>query len=489
MRREAPGPGVATAALLTLLLLLGVVAPLQSASAYDFRLSSLGPRHVVRGYPHYSQLSLELREGSRDYAHVSVAGLPPGTTHDFPDARLHCCGVANGVARLWTPHGSQRLLLQTTPGTPDGTYTVRVTVTSRSLTREVSFPLVVHPAPLSPVRRDVISSPPIPELTRWESQMVNSYSRRCDGTHFPRMGLGWEGDDWYYDGARVRYQIALYTGDRRWRDCGDALNAWYRRQVLVRGLTGWRVFPHGLRMHYERTREAESLDALRATINKTSYGGSGGGVSPALIRETAYMIQSYVNNERAGEPPLLIPSAGPHERFAALDRSVAYGIGHLDQYVDGPDTRAGAAYHQPFMAGLMMEALIEYYEFRRAAGDADPRIPWVVERTANWLWSTAWIPSAEAFYYDSKEKAPAPDLNLLIAPAFAWLWQLTGDPRHQERGDAVFAGGVRHASLHGPKHFNQNYRWSFDYVRWRSPAAASGHAPGSTRVELRGFPS
>jgi hypothetical protein len=32
----------------------------------------------------------------------------------------------------------------------------------------------------------------------------------------------------------------------------------------------------------------------------------------------------------------------------------------------------------------------------------------------------------------------------------------------------VFAGGVKGAYLAGAKQYNQNYMWSFDYVRWRS---------------------
>ena len=83
------------------------------------------------------------------------------------------------------------------------------------------------------------------------------------------------------------------------------------------------------------------------------------------------------------------------------------------------------------------------------------------------------MPDAEAFWYDSTDAtAAAPDLNLLIAPAYAWLYRQTGDPAYRDRGDQIFAGGVKLAWL-GAKQFNQNYRWSFDYVRWRSGSPAS----------------
>jgi hypothetical protein len=70
-----------------------------------------------------------------------------------------------------------------------------------------------------------------------------------------------------------------------------------------------------------------------------------------------------------------------------------------------------------------------------------------------------------------------PELNLSIAPAYAWLWQLTGAPRHLERGDAIFAGGVRRAWIGAGKAFSQSYRWSFDFVKWRSRPAGSLQPP------------
>jgi hypothetical protein len=438
----------------------------QRAHAYDFTVTRLGSHHVVQGYPHYSALVLKLVEGPRDYAHASVEGLPPGVTLDFPDARLQCCGMTNGVARLYTPNGLQRLLLQTSPTTPAGLYRVLVRVTSKSVERTVSFDLRVHPVPVL-ARQPIAGAPEIPERAAWELHMRDGYRARCVLQQFPRMGLGNEAEDWYYDGARVRYQIAAYTGEQRWIECGDAINEWYRTQVLAHGLTGWRVFPHGLRMHFARTREPASLAALRATITKSAFGTSGGGVDAELIRETAYMIQAYMQNERAGEPRFVLHGNNERETLSGLERSVAYGIGHLEQYMDNAGSGEAPTYHQPFMAGLMMEALIEYDEFMREMSRPDPRIPWVVARTADWLWATAWSDPAQAFYYDNKAKQPTPDLNLMIAPAYAWLWRMTGDPKHQARGDAVFAGGVRRAWLGDGKHFNQNYRWSFDFVRWR----------------------
>ena len=116
------------------------------------------------------------------------------------------------------------------------------------------------------------------------------------------------------------------------------------------------------------------------------------------------------------------------------------------------------------MVGLTLEALINYYE-----KTGDVRIPTRIRLAADELWNSAWVPISSSFYYDSSDKSvAAPDLSLLIAPAYAWLWQKTGVGDYLQHGDQVFAGGVLYANFWSGKQFSQNYRWSFDYVKWRS---------------------
>jgi len=102
------------------------------------------------------------------------------------------------------------------------------------------------------------------------------------------------------------------------------------------------------------------------------------------------------------------------------------------------------------------------------------------------LWDNAWVVADQSFWYENWVSDPsipfpaqrgAPDLNLVIAPAFAWVYQQTGDLTYRDRGDAVFAGGVLNAYLAGGKQFDQNYSWSFDYVKWRGAAAAPPPPP------------
>ena len=97
---------------------------------------------------------------------------------------------------------------------------------------------------------------------------------------------------------------------------------------------------------------------------------------------------------------------------------------------------------------------------------------------ADWLWTNAWLRLDRGMFYDALNGGTdpgqgAPDLNLLIAPMYAFLYRQTGEAKYREQGDALFAAGVDGSWLDGAKQFNQSYWWSFDYVKWRSAGAVS----------------
>ncbi len=101
---------------------------------------------------------------------------------------------------------------------------------------------------------------------------------------------------------------------------------------------------------------------------------------------------------------------------------------------------------------------------------------------ADWLWANAWHPAERAMFYDALNGGTgpgtgAPDLNLLIAPMYAFLYAQTGEVKYRDQGDAIFAGGVDLAWLAGAKQFNQSYMWSFDYVKWRSGTPSTPPPP------------
>jgi hypothetical protein len=304
-----------------------------------------------------------------------------------------------------------------------------------------------------------VSAPPGAEgdvRTQWEAQMVHYGKIHCDalskreGTFDEKLAAT------YYDAQAVFYRIADYTGDSAWLRCAERAEEIYRDRYLIPNngsVPGYWNFSEGLAKSYLRTGDERSREAvflLRDFAAFSSREEIAPHDAPSLSREIAYALETHLNGEDLG--------GGSNPR---RDLLVQRSLDALDAWGEREPV-------YPFMVGLTAEALIRYDE-----RIGDPRILPALTRAGDWLWERAWVPDSRAFVYvtapdsEGNQRTPAPDLNLLIAPLYAWLSNKTGEAHFTARGDAIFAGGVRSAFLGNPKQFNQNYRWSFDYVRWR----------------------
>jgi hypothetical protein len=344
----------------------------------------------------------------------------------------------------------------------------------------LSFGLPPVPRPAqtpTPPSRGEERAVPIPELARWKTQMVSYGQKACLqyaslATDDERLGAT------YYDAIRVYEQIADYTGNAVWDDCASKAKAIYRGYVLRNNgsVPGYWNFTTGFRMDWERNSDALSKQAAILLSQHAAYCADTAPLDWSAgtnrSREVAYCIMSYLDAEDLGAP-----------RRPRLTSLTDQALGHLDQWFVSKTSRlpdpfplvpqaAGQYYVQPFMVGLTMQALIRHWEVTH-----DPRVPPAVRKALDWLWARAWVATDRAFWYENwapdgnqafPQKKGAADLNLLIAPAFAWMYHQTGDVAYRDRGDKVFAGGVTRAYLDYGKQFNQNYMWSFDYVKWRS---------------------
>jgi hypothetical protein len=283
-------------------------------------------------------------------------------------------------------------------------------------------------------------------LSEYKSAMLSYGKQYCDA-----------GDN-YYDAARVYYQIAEYTGDPKWERCAQYAVRAYVDQYLVPNnynAAGHMIFPHGLLMHYRKTNDPASKEALVQLAQKAAFAKhvpaewlSGQETS----REVAYNIQSKLLAEEVG-----------YSDRAEVERLVGLALGHYDQWF----VSQTASYVRPFMAALTAEALILWYEKTQ-----DSRVLPAIKTGADWMWSSMWLKQAGAFKYTDRPMPhggtePSPDLNLLIAPVYGWLYKMTGDVKYREIGDEIFAAGVRQAFMGQPKQFNQSFRWSPSYLAWR----------------------
>ena len=206
-------------------------------------------------------------------------------------------------------------------------------------------------------------------------------------------------------------------------------------------------------MHYQRTLNTNSRDAVILLSTHAAYAADSTPLEQTvhsdLSREVAFAINSYLDAELVGAPR--------RDRLADLFNQA---LGHLDQFLAAGDSTDYA----PFMFALTAEALIRYH----SQVDADPRIVTKIAALADWTWNNAWLPADETFWYRANNPTGgSADLNLLIAPVYAWLYQQTGNIHYRDQADQIFAGGVRGTQLNEARQFNQNYRYSFDYLDWR----------------------
>lgn len=280
---------------------------------------------------------------------------------------------------------------------------------------------------------------------------------------------------YYYDAARVFLQIHAETqSDVFLQAATEAKRVYidYLKSATTSegwgGVPGYWNFPHGLQMFAERG----DIEAREACINLSRNAAfsrdltndvADNTASFKCSREVAYAINAHLCAMELGEP----------ER-PRLRKLIDFALGHVDQWF----VSRTAEWCQPFMVGLTCEALIAAYEWglhkrggihtaigRCVAGLAGPfeidgvTKPYFDVATGKFWYSTVHTHPGQP----EDQHYLTADLNLLICPFFKWYNTVAMNTLASE----IFTGGVNGAWLGNAKQFNQNYRWSFEYVKGR----------------------
>lgn len=325
---------------------------------------------------------------------------------------------------------------------------------------------------------------------------LKSYSGYSDPT--TPNGL----EDTYYDGERVFYQIADYSGDASWLDCAKASHNIYGNLYVINNWTtaqqgppGYWLFPNGLYKSYSGGNQ-NSRGAFQVLLSNGNYVPATGynvngdpSAKPAVpgqadwsyMRETAYALNAVSFAPQFGIPletpftaltPAAPPLAGDH-----LGQTVGGRKAELEQLLLGQLSQSfvtkTAAYRKPFMVGLAAWSLIENYP-------DDPAVKSMLQIAADYMWQNMWIahpvtyPQNPSFHYtddpdpNGNGTYETPDLNNLISPMYYWLYKVTGDAKYIDEGDQIFNSGATFVdTLNGGKQFDQNYRWTFEGLHYR----------------------
>lgn len=341
-----------------------------------------------------------------------------------------------------------------------------------------------------------------PQLAQWEANM-DLYGRQLGEVLMnyssAELTSSEARNDVYYDGQRVFFQIADYTGRAEpWNTYAQRAEQIYRDNYAIPNaymVAGHIRFPHGLYMDHLRTGDTLSTTGIplmrdnpplsNPEISGIAYKWYWSGLS----REVAYALESHIIAERAG-----------HLRNTVrVSLYIDMALNHIHEWVTGDYGQPETQYQRvaPFMIGLTAEALISFYEWEVEQGHApDETIPNALKSIADHLMVVKvksgpnvglpmWIENYDntgygCFRYEDSEISgtgtnPAPVLNMLVAPLYAWLFKHYGDIKYLEMGDKIFAGGVvltGNGLGYAGKFFNQNYRLSFDFVKYRKEGLA-----------------
>jgi hypothetical protein len=163
-------------------------------------------------------------------------------------------------------------------------------------------------------------------------------------------------------------------------------------------------------------------------------------------------------------------------------------------------------YCRPFMMGLTCKALIDYYYYV----SQDTIIIDRIRAGLDYIWDSCWKATAgawgraNAFTYTDRptdqmfplthrtsqalDQFTQPDLNMIVCPAFGWMYHVTGESKWRTRGDQIFTGsipiyngnvGVSGADLGQPnqyvsgKRHNQQLYWGPKYFLWAEGQVAT----------------
>jgi hypothetical protein len=437
-----------------------------AAQSLDYHMDVYGSNTVYAGSTSYVQITPVFTTGGPAPVFLSAVRLG-GKDVPFSAAcgsNVVCSTDRSGRYFLSNGPESATIITSIPADTPSGSQVLAIVTDIAGVLRTTTVNLRVNaaPAPLPPVAW--LPSVAIPNLTKWQTTMLTLAAQWCPAAGTV-LDFNNEQQVWYYDGARVYYQIADFTADKKWEACALTVARQYRDYVVSRNgsIPGWRIFTRGLRLAYERTGDASFKDAALLLVKNAPWANCGGFVTDDVIRETSYVANAYIETERMGA-----------ERNPLLARSVDYLLGHFNQLFVSGEYKI----HQTFFDGIGAEALINYYELTK-----DPRIPPTIKLMLDWMWDSGWDKTNHMMVYNPDPVGPRceggcqvyiTDLVNMVAPAYAWYWSVTGDTLYQQRGDEMFAHALDTGITYSGKIFSQNYKWSDSYVRWR---AAVGSTP------------
>jgi hypothetical protein len=491
-----------------------VLATIASGSVYDFKLGIAGTQNVVQGYDTY--LQLYYADISRPSSYVSssmdvtIGGLPPNSTVSMYDPNGFVVSFNSGTGLLKLNPSNifedNALHIATTPSTPVGSYVITFNAHAEQypgVTHSYSYTLNVTGSSFP--YGTPTSYPAIPAIGNkntpgtWVYGMVTKGATSFFCTPYPTVCSNGAGCN-FYDPIRAFQATIAYdtahsiTGSpSQWNSCISNIESGYlsyiNAAVPVGEITAFYQASKGM-ANLALAGDVSARNGLFATADHAQWKTLRASMlDVGLERETNFTTETFIAANKAGDS----------NEAALIPIGIDYILADIDQIVNA------AVSHEPFLDGTLADTLIHYYIDN---GSTDARIPIAIKALGDHLWINYWIsgvcsgsPSDLIYgcfaysagmrhmgidYSTNLHSYNDADLNLLIAPMYAWLFKMTGNGTipgsdgsqcggtrgqpctYQQAGDTIFQKGLSQSDYYDTKTWAQNYRWSFDYVTWRS---------------------
>lgn len=313
---------------------------------------------------------------------------------------------------------------------------------------------------------------PLPDPSNYSLWLSHAASTGI--THCNNLTSSTQFDTTYYDCGRGYRTLFVETGTAAYDTCSNKCSDYYRDGYVNPNaglLPGYWVFTGGLREDWLQRGDAASRAAVGSLADNSAWCRNTAFNDLYIpdyeqIRETAYCIMSKIDKDKVG--------LGFDSRVTSIYYPAA--MEHLNIWANGTP-----AYRKPFMAALSSKALIEYYHHV----NQNPAIVTRIKEVIDYMWANVWDAPSQSFLYikpdyGGETSAPAPDLNLLIAPVFGWIALRTSDVSYITKGDAIWNSGVANGYIGQAKQFNQSIYWAKDYLDYRRQFFSTNPTPTAT---------
>jgi len=335
----------------------------------------------------------------------------------------------------------------------------------------------------------------------WDSKQLNAYGSIDAPISAANTCAN---SDQYYDTISTNYQLYARTGDIRYLVNGRRWALHHRRdQIWLSGTTVGHpkcsslnntryTYPQGLVLDYfmfgdEEARRVSGLvvDNFYVPLSNSQFYKAPNARGFWTEREPAFALLGTLAYYEATNNPAYI--ADVQRKVALLhqmqvDNGARAWVHNLYDHDPAEGCSVTDWGSSPWMSGLLLEAIIQYHKLTNDAVAVDSITMALDDLKALYLATGTHAGRSFVYLGCPIYSNGTPDLDNMIAHAFAYGYRMTGNVEYLQVGTDIFNTSVRFGYGGTHKHYNQLFRSSGHFVAYlasdtTSPTVTINQAP------------